>query len=82
MSSIVKIYNLVDPEQALMLTTREYREILSDIKAQASEFAEIDNCFIIRSHNSTIGAEPGCVFMRMKDKEGSKDVRPSFNIIS
>ena len=66
--------NLVDPSQARIFTDREFKKILDDIIYECAKHTSIEHVFIIKNHNSTIGAEPGSVFLVTKDKEESLQV--------
>lgn len=63
--------NLVDPIQARIFTDREFKKILEDITYETAKHLEVDQIFVIKNHNSTIGAEPGSVFIVTKSKDDS-----------
>lgn len=63
--------NLADPEHARMLTEREFNKLFEDIVFECSKHIDLEHIFIIKTHNSTIGAEPGSVFLVTKSKEDS-----------
>lgn len=63
--------NLVDPAQARIFTDREFKKILDDIIFETAKHAVLDQIFIIKNHNSAIGAEPGSVFIVSKNKDDS-----------
>lgn len=73
-SRILKIMNLVDPIQAKFMVEREFKRVFDDIVYEVAKHIEIEHCFIIKSHNSAIGAEPGSVFLVTKSKEDSVKV--------
>ena len=74
-TTVIKIMNLVEPEQAKLFTSREYSKVLDDIVLECSQVVkEIGHAFIIRNHNSKIGAETGSVFMRVKTKEDAVEL--------
>ena len=63
--------NLVDPAQARIFTDREFKKILDDIIYETAKHVELEHIFIIKNHNSAIGAEPGSVFLVTKQKDDS-----------
>lgn len=63
--------NLADPIQARIFTDREFKKILEDITYETAKHLEVDQIFVIKNHNSTIGAEPGSVFIVTKSKDDS-----------
>lgn len=63
--------NLVDPSQARIFTDREFMKILEDVTYETAKHLVVNQIFVIKNHNSTIGAEPGSVFIVTKDKEDS-----------
>lgn len=68
---VIKIMNLVDPVQARIFTEREFKKILDDIIYETAKHVDVDRIFVIKNHNSTIGAEPGSVFIVTKNKDDS-----------
>lgn len=73
-SRVIKIMNLVDPAQAKFMVEREFKRVFDDIVYEVAKHIEIEHCFIIKMHNSTIGAEPGSVFLITKNKDDSVKV--------
>ena len=73
-SRVIKIMNLVDPQQARMYTEKEYRKVLDDIVYECSKYIQLEHIFIIKNNNATIGAEPGAVFLVTGDKEKSLEL--------
>ena len=59
----IKVHSLCDPEHAKVFTSREFDKIFEDIYLECSRGGTIENAFIIKNHNCSIGAEPGCVFL-------------------
>ena len=54
-----------------MYTAREFTKILSDIKKECTEFAQMKAIFIIKPLNSVIGAEVGSIFVETENEEDS-----------
>lgn len=70
-SRVVKIMNLVDPNQARLYTEKEFKKVLDDMVYEAAKHITIGNVFIIKNHNTAIGAEPCSIFLTTTDKEES-----------
>ena len=68
--------NLVDPTHARLFTEKEFKRILDDISYECTKHIPFEHIFVIKNHNSTIGAEPGAVFVVTNSKERSLDVAP------
>lgn len=70
-SRVIKVMNLVDPIQARMYTDKEFCKIRDDIIYECSKHLPLEHCFIIKNTNTSIGAEPGAVFILTADKDQS-----------
>ena len=66
--------NLADPAAARMMTEREFKRIFDDIVYEIAKHVDIQHVFIIKSHNTAIGAEPGSVFLVTANKDESLKV--------
>lgn len=73
--------NLCDSEQAKLFTDREFKKILEDMAIECSKHVKIKHAFIIRTHNSRIGAEVGSIFIELDDKKDAEKVTFKLNSV-
>lgn len=66
--------NLSDPDHSKLFSSSDYDKILKDIYMECAKHITLDNAFIIKNHNRSIGAEPGCVFFETKSTKDSEKV--------
>ena len=69
--------NLAESAAARMMTEREFKRIFDDIVYEIAKHTSIEHVFIIKNHNTAIGAEPGSVFLVTGDKGDSLKVDAS-----
>lgn len=70
-SRVVKIMNLVDLNQARLFTDREFKKVLDDMIYETSKHINIVHVFIVKNHNTAIGAEPCSIFITTESKDES-----------
>lgn len=72
-TKIIKISNIVDPEEVLTFDDKGYKEVLEDMVDVFKGFGTIKSSFIVKQEKTVSGAEAGTVFIEYASvSEGEK----------
>lgn len=69
---MIKVFNLVDPVDSKHLKKQNYEKIYKEIRSGFETIVEIKKAVVVTNEIKGYGAEPGCMFFELKNKEDSE----------